>query len=63
MSDITTVLVVGASGSTGRLVVEEALQRGLTTRALVHDPDTLPLDDEPQHVLADIERLRSTHGT
>ncbi|WP_431279524.1 SDR family oxidoreductase [Leifsonia poae] len=32
-----TVLVVGATGSIGRLVVAEALRRGYTTRALVRD--------------------------
>jgi uncharacterized protein YbjT (DUF2867 family) len=30
-----TVLVVGATGSIGRLVVEEALREGHTVRALV----------------------------
>jgi uncharacterized protein YbjT (DUF2867 family) len=39
MSDIKIVLVVGATGSIGRLVVDEAVQRGLTTRALVRDAD------------------------
>jgi uncharacterized protein YbjT (DUF2867 family) len=34
-----TVLVVGATGSVGRLVVEEAIRHGYTTRALVRDPD------------------------
>ncbi len=33
-----TVLVVGATGSIGRLVVEEAIRHGYTTRALVRDP-------------------------
>lgn len=37
MSDINTVLVVGATGSIGRLVVDEALQRDLVVRALVRD--------------------------
>ena len=32
-----TVLVVGATGSIGRLVVEEAIRQGYTTRALVRD--------------------------
>lgn len=32
-----TVLVVGATGSIGRLVVDEALRQGLRTRALVRD--------------------------
>lgn len=33
-----TVLVVGATGSIGRLVVAEAVAHGYTTRPLVHDP-------------------------
>lgn len=37
MSNIKTVLVVGATGSIGRLVVSESVQRGFTTRALVRD--------------------------
>ncbi|WP_372351018.1 NmrA family NAD(P)-binding protein [Streptomyces sp. KL116D] len=32
-----TVLVVGATGSIGRLVVDEAIARGHTVRALVRD--------------------------
>ena len=35
---ISTVLVVGATGSIGRLVVEEAVPQGYRTRALVRDP-------------------------
>jgi uncharacterized protein YbjT (DUF2867 family) len=34
-----TVLVVGATGSIGRLVVEDALRRGYVVRALVRTPD------------------------
>jgi NAD(P)H-binding len=34
----TTVLVVGATGSIGRLVVEESIRYGYATRALVRDP-------------------------
>ena len=34
-----TVLVVGATGSIGRLVVEEALRQGHAVRALVHTLD------------------------
>ena len=33
-----TVLVVGATGSIGRLVVEEAARKGHTVRALARDP-------------------------
>ena len=42
-----TVLVVGATGSIGRLVVAEAIGQGYTTRALVRDPSKgrqLPAD-------------------
>ena len=35
----TAVLVVGATGSIGRLVVEEATRHGYATRALVRDPE------------------------
>lgn len=38
MSKPNAVLVVGATGSVGRLVVEEALRQGYTTRALIRDP-------------------------
>ena len=34
-----TVLVVGATGSIGRLVVDEAIRQGHAVRALVRDPD------------------------
>jgi uncharacterized protein YbjT (DUF2867 family) len=35
----TSVLVVGATGSIGRLAVEESIRQGYATRALVRDPD------------------------
>lgn len=37
------VLVVGASGSVGRLAVAEAFRRGYETRALIRDPDQAEL--------------------
>lgn len=37
-----TALVVGASGATGRLLVEQLLARGQTVRAIVRSPDKLP---------------------
>ena len=37
-----TVLVVGASGATGRLLVEQLLNRGLRVRAIVRAPERLP---------------------
>lgn len=38
MTQINRVLVVGATGSIGRIVVEEALKQKLTVYALVRDP-------------------------
>jgi uncharacterized protein YbjT (DUF2867 family) len=55
---ISTVLVVGATGSIGRLVVEEAVRQGYRTRALVRDPARarqLPLP-EAQLVVGDVTR-------
>ncbi len=37
-----TTLVVGASGATGRLVVEQLLDRGQTVRAMLRRPESLP---------------------
>jgi hypothetical protein len=37
-----TVLVVGASGATGRLLVEQLLSQGANVRAVVRSPDKLP---------------------
>jgi nucleoside-diphosphate-sugar epimerase len=37
-----TILVVGASGATGRLLVEELLARGLTVKIVVRSLDSLP---------------------
>ena len=50
-----TVLVVGATGSIGRLVVEEALLQGHSVRALVRTPDKArKLPREAQVVLGDV---------
>ena len=38
MSKPNAVLVVGVTGSIGRLVVEESLRQGYATRALVRKP-------------------------
>ncbi len=52
-----TVLVVGATGSIGRLVVEEALRQGHSVRALVRTPDKArKLPREAQVVLGDVTR-------
>jgi hypothetical protein len=44
-----TILVVGASGATGRLLVEQLLNRGKTVRVIVREPGALPerLRDHP----------------
>jgi hypothetical protein len=39
-----TILVVGATGATGRLLVEQLLNRGQDVRAIVRSPDSLPAD-------------------
>ncbi|KAJ5556795.1 flavin reductase [Penicillium frequentans] len=36
------ILVIGGSGQTGRLVIDEALQRGHKITALIRDPSALP---------------------
>lgn len=47
------ILILGATGGTGRRLVDEALERGWTVTALVRDPARLPI----QH-----ERLRIVKG-
>ncbi len=37
-----TILVVGATGATGRLLVEQLLNRGHVVKAIVRSPDRLP---------------------
>jgi nucleoside-diphosphate-sugar epimerase len=37
-----TTLVVGASGATGRLLVEQLLERGQNVKVIVRSPDSLP---------------------
>jgi len=39
-----TILVVGASGATGRLLVKELLYRGQNVKALVRSPEKMPED-------------------
>ena len=54
---MTTVLVVGATGSIGRLVVEEAIRQGYRARALVRDREkarVLPADAEV--IVGDVTR-------
>jgi uncharacterized protein YbjT (DUF2867 family) len=62
-SQSLTVLVVGASGSIGRLVVEEALNQGHRVRALVRAaPRGRPLPPQAQVVLGDITRPETLAG-
>ncbi len=50
-----TVLVVGATGSIGRLVVDEVLRQGHSVRALVRDPGKKrQLPTEAQVVIGDV---------
>ena len=52
-----TVLVVGATGSIGKLVVEEALREGHAVRALVRNPGKArQLPPEAQVVVGDVTR-------
>jgi uncharacterized protein YbjT (DUF2867 family) len=53
----TSVLVVGATGSIGRLVVDEAIRQGHAVRALVRSPDRARgLPPEAQLVVGDVTR-------
>ena len=53
----STVLVVGATGSIGRHVVDEALREGYAVRALVRDPaGARRLPAEAQRVVGDLTR-------
>ncbi|MEU6251324.1 SDR family oxidoreductase [Streptomyces sp. NPDC047043] len=73
-----TVLVVGATGSIGRLVAAEAVAQGHTTRALVRDTGTarrlLPAEvqlavgditqpDTLREAVADVDAIVLTHGS
>src|SRR5208337_3519478 len=52
-----TVLVVGATGSIGRLVVEEAIRQGHAVRALVRTPGkTRRLPPDAQAAVGDVTR-------
>jgi len=58
-----TVLVVGATGSIGRFVVEEALRQGHAVRALVRNPGKARrLPPEAEVVLADVTRPDTLPG-
>lgn len=48
MNESMTVLVLGATGATGRLLVQQLLDRGLRVKAIVRSPDSFP-DSLRQH--------------
>ena len=52
------ILVIGATGTVGRLVVRQLTARGEQVRALVRDPDTARqrLGDRVQYVVGDLDR-------
>lgn len=52
-----TILVVGASGATGRLLLEQLLDQGQTVRAIVRTPQSLPAH------LVENERLQITQAS
>src|SRR3954447_23343316 len=59
-----TVLVVGATGSIGRLVVNEAIRQGHAVRALVRHPGKArQLPAEAQVVIGDVTRPDTLAGT
>jgi len=56
------VLVVGASGSVGRLAVAEAFRKGYETKALVRDPAQAKLfPDGVQIIVGDLTRADTLH--
>ena len=58
-----TVLVVGATGSIGRLVVEEAIRQGNAVRALARNPaKARQLPPEAQVVIGDVTRPETLAG-
>jgi uncharacterized protein YbjT (DUF2867 family) len=60
MSEQLTVLVVGATGSVGRLVVAEAVRRGHAVRALARNPERAGrLDPAAEVVLGDLARAET----
>jgi len=55
MNETMTVLVLGATGATGRLLVQQLLDRGLRVKAIVRSLDSLP-DSLRQHEYLSIVR-------
>ena len=54
------VLVVGASGATGRLVVKQLLSRGIEVTAIVRSLDSLPDNTNLLKIEASVHNLTST---
>src|ERR687888_2308318 len=55
LEDVMRLTIFGASGKTGRHLVEQALEAGHTVTAVVRDPARLPLrHDRVQVVKADV---------
>jgi nucleoside-diphosphate-sugar epimerase len=50
-----TILVVGASGATGRLLVEHLLGRSQRVKVIVRSPDKLPDDLRNHHLLSTVQ--------
>jgi len=50
-----TTLVVGASGATGRLLVEQLLERGEPVKAIVRSKDRLPQNLQQREQLKIVE--------
>ena len=67
-----SILVVGATGATGRLLVRELLGRGQNVRVIVRAPDSLPADVRTHSLLSvvhasvldlsDAELVQHVHG-
>jgi uncharacterized protein YbjT (DUF2867 family) len=57
MKPTMTTLVVGASGATGRLLLQQLLDRGQCVKAVVRAPDRLP------EVLRTHDRLSLIHAS
>lgn len=54
------VLVVGASGATGRLVVDQLLSRGVEVNAIVRSFDALPDSPNLYKIQASVDKLTSS---
>lgn len=54
------VLVIGASGATGRLVVEQLLNRGVEVNAIVRSLDALPDAPDLHKIQASVHELSSS---